>query len=148
MMTLPGIHKWTLKANWKFAAEQFGGDNYHTMWAHESGVRTSIAQQFGGEHPWTNDWEAKTKEGHGWINFAFADPPGIAEVVGPYTAWLREQASNRLTPTQNRANRMRARGNRVPEFLDPFVPGIFVRAGLESTRADAARCVVVGNGRT
>jgi phenylpropionate dioxygenase-like ring-hydroxylating dioxygenase large terminal subunit len=100
MMALPGTHKWTLKANWKFAAEQFGGDNYHTMWAHESGVRTSIAQQFGGEHPWTNDWEATTKEGHGWINFAFEDPPGIAELIGPCTARLREQARKRLTPTQ------------------------------------------------
>jgi phenylpropionate dioxygenase-like ring-hydroxylating dioxygenase large terminal subunit len=100
MIALPGTHKWTLKANWKFAAEQFGGDNYHTMWAHESGVRTSIAQQFGGEHPWTNYWEAKTKEGHGWINIAFEDPPGIAELIGPYTARLREQAGKRLTPTQ------------------------------------------------
>jgi phenylpropionate dioxygenase-like ring-hydroxylating dioxygenase large terminal subunit len=90
MMALPGTHKRTLKANWKFAAEQFGGDNYHTMWAHESGVRTSIAQQFGGEHPWTNDWEAKTKESHRWINFAFEDPPGVAELIGPYTARLRE----------------------------------------------------------
>ncbi len=100
MVALPGTHKWTLKANWKFAAEQFSGDNYHTMWAHESGVRISIAEQFGGESPWVHDWEATTKEGHGWITFAFDDPPGIAEVLGPYTARVREQASRRLTPTQ------------------------------------------------
>jgi hypothetical protein len=33
-----------------------------------------------------NDWEATTKEGHGWINFAFEDPPGIAELIGPTEA--------------------------------------------------------------
>ncbi|MSQ32499.1 MAG: aromatic ring-hydroxylating dioxygenase subunit alpha [Dehalococcoidia bacterium] len=35
---LNGVHKWVLKANWKFGADNFGGDNYHFPITHGSSV--------------------------------------------------------------------------------------------------------------
>lgn len=32
----PGITRWTLNSNWKFGAENFGGDNYHAVTTHFS----------------------------------------------------------------------------------------------------------------
>src|SRR3974390_3110517 len=35
---VPGTVKWTMKTNWKFAAEQFVGDSYHTFPSHLSAI--------------------------------------------------------------------------------------------------------------
>ena len=37
-----GIHKWVMPCNWKFPAENFGGDGYHVQWSHLSAVRTGF----------------------------------------------------------------------------------------------------------
>ena len=34
------MHKWVVPCNWKFAAENFGGDAYHISWNHLSALRT------------------------------------------------------------------------------------------------------------
>src|SRR5438093_10668018 len=31
-----GMHKWVIPCNWKFPAENFGGDPYHVGWSHLS----------------------------------------------------------------------------------------------------------------
>ena len=41
-----GMHKWLLPANWKIAAENFAGDNYHTAWSHLSSVNTGFGGDF------------------------------------------------------------------------------------------------------
>ncbi|HXG36482.1 MAG TPA: Rieske 2Fe-2S domain-containing protein, partial [Dehalococcoidia bacterium] len=33
-----GANKWVMPCNWKFAAENFGGDNYHVGWSHLSAL--------------------------------------------------------------------------------------------------------------
>jgi len=101
-VVLPGVHKWSLKGNWKLAAEQFGGDNYHVMAGHESMARLGLfpAGKTSGDEPWTRDFEAVTDRGHGWINLAIPDPPQVAEVLGPYLAQVRAQAQQRLQPAQ------------------------------------------------
>jgi len=41
---IDGMHKWVMPCNWKFPAENFGGDGYHTSWSHLSanGVMLSL----------------------------------------------------------------------------------------------------------
>ncbi len=129
MMTLPGVHKWTLATNWKFGAEQFSGDNYHTMWAHQSAVRVGLAEQFGGAEPWQRDFESATDEGHGWINLTFDDPPELNEVLGPYLARLREEAAKRLSPMQVRQIGCVHVGTVFPNFsLLSFLGFLSIRA--------------------
>ena len=36
------VHKWVLPCNWKFPAENFGGDAYHVQWNHLSAVRVGL----------------------------------------------------------------------------------------------------------
>ena len=35
-----GMHRWVVPCNWKFPAENFGGDAYHVGWTHLSALRT------------------------------------------------------------------------------------------------------------
>jgi len=99
---LPGVHKWSLKGNWKLAAEQFAGDNYHVMAGHESMVRLGLIDQrtFVGQ-PWTRDFEARLEKGHGWITLTMADSPAVAEVSGAYQAQVQAEARRRLSPAQS-----------------------------------------------
>lgn len=39
-----GIHKWLIPCNWKFAAENFAGDVYHSAWNHASGAKVGFSQ--------------------------------------------------------------------------------------------------------
>src|SRR6202162_4665960 len=36
-------HKWVMPCNWKFPAENFGGDAYHVPWSHLSAVKTAFS---------------------------------------------------------------------------------------------------------
>jgi phenylpropionate dioxygenase-like ring-hydroxylating dioxygenase large terminal subunit len=101
-VVLPGVHKWSLKGNWKLAAEQFGGDNYHVMAGHESMVRLGLLDQktFMGQ-PWTRDFEVQIEKGHGWLNLTMADPPALAEVLGAHQAQVQAEARQRLSPAQS-----------------------------------------------
>ncbi len=38
-----GLHKWVIPCNWKFPAENFGGDAYHVGWSHLSAIRTGFS---------------------------------------------------------------------------------------------------------
>jgi phenylpropionate dioxygenase-like ring-hydroxylating dioxygenase large terminal subunit len=37
-------HKWMVPCNWKFPAENFGGDSYHVQWNHLSAVKTGFSR--------------------------------------------------------------------------------------------------------
>jgi phenylpropionate dioxygenase-like ring-hydroxylating dioxygenase large terminal subunit len=39
----PGVHRWVIPCNWKFPAENFGGDAYHVAWSHLSAIRTGFS---------------------------------------------------------------------------------------------------------
>ena len=41
-----GMHKWVIPCNWKFPAENFGGDGYHVPWTHLSATRTGFGGDF------------------------------------------------------------------------------------------------------
>jgi 3-phenylpropionate/trans-cinnamate dioxygenase alpha subunit len=38
-----GTHKWVMPCNWKFPAENFGGDAYHVQWTHLSAIQTAFS---------------------------------------------------------------------------------------------------------
>jgi len=102
-VALPGVHKWSLKGNWKLAEEQFGGDNYHVTGAHGSMVRLGLVPpgRTSGDQPWVRDFQVKTEKGHGWINLALPDPPDLAEVRSAFQAKVQAEARQRLNPAQS-----------------------------------------------
>lgn len=98
---LPGVHRWRLRGNWKLAAEQFGGDNYHTGALHQSMLKIGLGPtgDYRGDRPWEVDFEVKLERGHGWINF---DVP-MGEVPAAVEKWMetvRSQAREVLAPEQ------------------------------------------------
>jgi phenylpropionate dioxygenase-like ring-hydroxylating dioxygenase large terminal subunit len=38
-----GVHRWVVPCNWKFPAENFGGDAYHVRWSHLSAITTGFS---------------------------------------------------------------------------------------------------------
>ncbi len=97
----PGVHRWRLGGNWKLAAEQFGGDNYHTGALHRSMVQIGLGPEgdYRGDHPWERDFEVKCDHGHGWINFDV--PMGeVPPVQEKFMARIQEEANETLSPEQ------------------------------------------------
>ncbi|MSQ32680.1 MAG: aromatic ring-hydroxylating dioxygenase subunit alpha [Dehalococcoidia bacterium] len=61
-----GVHRWVINANWKFAADNFAGDQYHTYLTHGSlrAVRNAKPQRYG-----EGGWTAHPGNGHGIVRF-------------------------------------------------------------------------------
>jgi len=97
-----GMHKWVMPCNWKFPAENFGGDGYHTSWSHLSAIRTG----FGGDfrvQPDPRGTMLSPGNGHCIIAVApdmVADPP--APAVLAYEAQIRPEVEQRLGPRLGR----------------------------------------------
>ncbi len=73
---LPGIMKWTLEANWKFPADNFGGDGYHVPITHGSVGPSGIAPRGGAggrDIPYAQDrtpgHQVYAGNGHGIVGF-------------------------------------------------------------------------------
>ena len=100
-VAMPGCHRWRLGGNWKLAAEQFTGDNYHTDALHRSMAQIGLGPQggFRGNNPWERDFEVNCGNGHGWINFD-VDEGGLPPIQAEYFARLREEARAMLSPEQ------------------------------------------------
>jgi phenylpropionate dioxygenase-like ring-hydroxylating dioxygenase large terminal subunit len=122
-----GLHKWVLKCNWKFAAEQFASDMYHAEVSHSSammammpdGVELSAASfaregtQFGAH-------------GHGTGFFTVPDKGPLKAMLGEAVEFIRgperDQAIRRLGEV--RAKRIfGGHMNIFPNFS--FLPGTF-----------------------
>jgi len=102
MVALPGLHRWSLGGNWKLAAEQFAGDNYHTGAAHESMVKLGLGPRdnYQGKNPWISDFEVRLDHGHGWINFNI-ELGGVPEALARHLNQMKVEARTRLTPAQS-----------------------------------------------
>jgi 3-phenylpropionate/trans-cinnamate dioxygenase subunit alpha len=95
---LGGMHKWIMPCNWKFPAENFGGDGYHTSWSHLSAIRTG----FGGDFRVQADARGmmlSPGNGHCIIT---VDPEMVADPPAPeilaYEAQIRPEMERRLGP--------------------------------------------------
>jgi 3-phenylpropionate/trans-cinnamate dioxygenase alpha subunit len=90
---LPGTHKWTIDANWKFAADNFVGDSYHVNKVHGSAVQIGVQPPIsefgymvapGNGHGY--DLNLMNTDG-GWKDFAGSIPRDVL----PYMHYLEER---------------------------------------------------------
>ena len=101
---LGGMHRWVMPCNWKFPAENFGGDAYHVQWTHLSAVKTSFSV---GVTAQATAGGAMVSPGHGHTLICVGpedsgDPP-VPEVRA-YEAAIRPEVEKRLGPRINRIN--------------------------------------------
>jgi phenylpropionate dioxygenase-like ring-hydroxylating dioxygenase large terminal subunit len=93
-----GMHKWVMPCNWKFPAENFGGDGYHTSWSHLSAIQTGSGGDFR-VNPDPNGVMLSPGNGHCVIGVGpdtVADPP--APEILAYEAAIVPEMKKRLGP--------------------------------------------------
>ena len=97
-----GMHKWVLKCNWKFAAEQFASDMYHAELAHSSALLALLPEgadiaQAGLP---TEGRQFSSAHGHGTGFFTAPDRGALKALLGSAVDYIRneerEQAVRRL----------------------------------------------------
>src|SRR3981189_152227 len=91
-----GMHKWVMPCNWKFPAENFGGDAYHVQWSHLSAVKTAFSTG-GPTKPHAGGGMWSPGNGHPLICVGpndIADPP-MPEVLA-YEEAIRPEVEKRL----------------------------------------------------
>jgi phenylpropionate dioxygenase-like ring-hydroxylating dioxygenase large terminal subunit len=97
-----GMHKWVMPCNWKFPAENFGGDGYHTSWSHLSAIQTGAGGDFRIK-PDPNGVMLSPGNGHCVIGVGpdmVADPP--APEILAYEAKIAPEMAERLGPRLGR----------------------------------------------
>ena len=105
-----GIHKWVAPCNWKFPADNFIGDTYHTPWSHLSPILQgfSVGPTI---QPTAGGGAVSTGNGHGiWcaISGTTSEP---MEALRDYEVRIRSEVEARLGPRA--------------EVLNPMVGTIF-----------------------
>jgi phenylpropionate dioxygenase-like ring-hydroxylating dioxygenase large terminal subunit len=99
-----GMHKWVMPCNWKFPAENFGGDGYHVPWSHLSAIRNDFASG-ASTKPETGGTQVSPGNGHVLLCFGpndVADPP-IPEIL-EYERQIRPEVDKRLGSRSGRVN--------------------------------------------
>jgi phenylpropionate dioxygenase-like ring-hydroxylating dioxygenase large terminal subunit len=97
-------HKWVVPCNWKFPAENFGGDAYHVQWSHMSAIKTNFSAGAAAK-PETQGSLVSPGNGHVVICFGpndVADPP-LPEIL-EYEKEIRPEVEKRLGPRSGRVN--------------------------------------------
>ena len=93
-----GMHKWVMPSNWKFPAENFGGDAYHVQWTHLSAIKTSFSAGVVTK-PSATGTMASPGNGHVVICVGpndVGDPP-VPEILA-YEEEIRPEVEKRLGP--------------------------------------------------
>jgi len=93
-----GAHKWVMPCNWKFPAENFGGDFYHVGWSHLSAIETAFSPGVSIK-PDTTGSTVSPGNGHVVICFGpndVSDPP-VPEILD-YEQKIRPEVERRLGP--------------------------------------------------
>ncbi len=106
-----GMHKWVMPCNWKFPAENFGGDTYHVSWTHLSAIKTSFSSGVSTK-PTTSGAAVSPGNGHSLICVGpndVAEPP-VREILA-YEEAIRPEVEKRL-------------GSRV-HLINPIVGTVF-----------------------
>jgi phenylpropionate dioxygenase-like ring-hydroxylating dioxygenase large terminal subunit len=98
-----GMHKWVMPCNWKFPAENFGGDGYHTSWSHLSAIQAGFGGDFRVQR---TDHGSMLSPGNGHCVITVgpevvADPP--APEVLAYEERIRPEVEQRLGPRSSLA---------------------------------------------
>jgi 3-phenylpropionate/trans-cinnamate dioxygenase subunit alpha len=93
---ISGMHKWVMPCNWKFPAENFGGDSYHVPWSHLSAVTTGFSSGVQGK-PQTSGAIVSPGNGHILICVGpddIGDPP-VPELL-EYEERIKPELEKRL----------------------------------------------------
>ena len=102
---IPGIQRYSLKANWKIASENFTGDTYHLQYSHGSMFKLDIRQinpanpSFGGNE--ADYYNIGLDNGHGMTGIVFGDVRyqrdlELAKTYGPEVVEYVEDCHQRL----------------------------------------------------
>lgn len=100
----PGVHKWVIPCNWKFPAENFGGDAYHVLWSHLSAIQAGFSTG-ATLKPATAGTLLSPGNGHCIIAFGpndVGDPP-VPEILA-YEKSIRLEVERRLGSRVNLIN--------------------------------------------
>jgi len=97
-------HKWVMPCNWKFPAENFGGDAYHVPWSHLSAVKTAFST---GVTSKPNATGHMVSPGNGHISICVGPDdigdPSMPEIL-EHEAAIRAEVQERLGPRSRRIN--------------------------------------------
>ncbi|HEU0154554.1 MAG TPA: aromatic ring-hydroxylating dioxygenase subunit alpha [Stellaceae bacterium] len=91
-------HKWLVPCNWKFPAENFGGDAYHVQWTHLSAITTAFSSGVTA-NPRSKGSMVSPGNGHMLICVGpddVGDPPVPA--IQAYERAIRPEVEKRLGP--------------------------------------------------
>jgi 3-phenylpropionate/trans-cinnamate dioxygenase subunit alpha len=91
-------HKWVMPCNWKFPAENFGGDAYHVHWSHGAAITTGFSVGSTASAG-TGNRMVSPGQGHGLICIG-ADRYGDAPLpeIQAYEKEIRPEVEARLGP--------------------------------------------------
>jgi 3-phenylpropionate/trans-cinnamate dioxygenase alpha subunit len=99
-----GMHKWVMPCNWKFPAENFGGDAYHVQWTHLSAIKTAFSVGVTSRASATG---SMVSPGNGHVLICVG-PTDVAEPPVPelltYEEDIRSEVEKRLGPRLHRIN--------------------------------------------
>jgi len=93
-----GLHKWVVPCNWKFPAENFGGDRYHVPWSHLSAIQTGFSSGTS-TRPTASGRVISPGNGHCILASGahdVSDPP-VPEILA-YEEAIRPEVEQRLGP--------------------------------------------------
>jgi phenylpropionate dioxygenase-like ring-hydroxylating dioxygenase large terminal subunit len=124
LVAVPGTARWTMEANWKFAADNAIGDMYHAFWTHRSAVLVGHGGSNGsGGYANLNPrrrpgFTLVTEYGHG-LNANLVEPEHF-DFEAPAARWRKDPGA------QRRLGEFRSRVNR--SNMNVF-PNLFVNSG-------------------
>jgi phenylpropionate dioxygenase-like ring-hydroxylating dioxygenase large terminal subunit len=145
LVAVPGIARWVMESNWKFAADNAIGDMYHGAFTHKSA-------QMAGHKSGTGTTNAKgrtkpregvtvvTEYGHGFTASYVSED---VDLNSPLAAWRkRPELVERLGPLGPRINR--ANMNIFPNlFVNSGSRELMIRNPLSPTRMEIWKTVLV-----
>ena len=105
-----GMHKWVVPANWKLAAENFGGDAYHLGWNHRSAFSAGFVQSSSLRSATSGGRMLSPGNGNSLVMVAPTDPtePPVP-LLEEYERSIRPEVESRLGPRYQVCNPIVAR---------------------------------------
>ena len=112
-----GVHKWVMSTNWKYAADNFQGDNYHVAISHGSAI--------GPSSPSTSDTPVYAGNGHGLptLGRCPVDEDPFLFQVPHLKAYFQETYAE----TATRLDTIRADANVIPGTVFPNFSLLWLR---------------------
>jgi phenylpropionate dioxygenase-like ring-hydroxylating dioxygenase large terminal subunit len=147
LVAVPGTARWTMEANWKFAADNAIGDMYHAFWTHRSAVLVGHGGSNGsGGYANLNPrrrpgFTLVTDYGHG-LNANLVEPEHF-DYDAPAARWRKNPvAQQRLGAFRSRVNRSNM--NVFPNlFVNSGSRELMLRNPLGPTRIEIWKTVLV-----